>query len=408
MNPDDEPPAFSRKATSQLDWQASLGPADGESATAPSVGGPSSPVRAPIRASLLALVAVVGAVAGAAGGAGVALLLDKDEVLSVPAQPGGVATQLSIEQTGAIVTVANDRRATIVRIESTRRGPSGIERDVGSGVIFDRAGHIVTNAHVVLGTETLKVILADGSERPAILVGHDAPFSDLAVLQIGPVEITPAPMGDSAALRLGEAVIAIGNPLSEFEGSVTVGVVSGVNRSRTFDGVRHDDYIQTDAALNNGNSGGGLFTLRGEFIGMPTLVLRLTASRAPVEGIGFAIPSATVTRIASAIIQNGGAIPRPTLGVEHLDLTPEVIQRAGRLSAETGALVTSVRAGGPGAIAGLQAGDIVQMLDAKPVDRDHPLLNGLAVLAPGDSVRVVLNRNGRIIEVVVRLGARES
>ena len=141
------------------------------------------------------------------------------------------------------------------RIESTRLTANGSEQDVGSGVILDTEGHVVTNAHVVLNTDTLKVVLADGTERPAILVGHDYPFSDIAVLQIGPGGLSPLEPGDSSALRLGESVVVIGNPLAEFDGSISVGVVSGLNRVRTIDGVRQADLLQTDAAVTTATAG---------------------------------------------------------------------------------------------------------------------------------------------------------
>jgi 2-alkenal reductase len=294
----------------------------------------------------------------------------------------------------------------VIKIESTRRGTGGIEQDVGSGVILDREGHILTNAHVVLGTESLRAILPDGTERPAILVGHDYPFTDLAVLQVGPGNLVPMAIGDSSALQLGETVVAIGNPLAEFEGSVSLGVVSGLNRSRLHDGVLQPDLIQTDAALNNGNSGGALVNLQGELVGIPTSVLRQTRTGQAVEGIGFALPSNRVIQVARGIIAAGGQYPRPSLGIEHMDLTPEVLSRAPRLGTDRGALVTQVAASGPGASAGIQPGDVITRIGEYDIDSRRPLLNALMEYEPGQSVRVVLNRNGRIIEVEVRLGKR--
>ncbi|MGH2607973.1 MAG: S1C family serine protease [Tepidiformaceae bacterium] len=354
--------------------------------------------------------AALGALAGGVvAGAIVAFVArDHESDPGDSAGPGGGPEERVevVRQDDAVIEVVASARPSIVRIESSHRTPDGQESDVGSGIVLDKEGHILTNAHVVLNTETLRVILPDGSERPAIIIGHDAPFTDIAVLQIGPVDLSPLELGDSDALALGQTVVAIGNPLSEFEGSVTVGVVSGINRSRVIDGVTQWDLIQTDAAVNPGNSGGALLNLRGQLVGIPTLVIRQTASQQPVEGIAFAIPSKRAMEVARKIIETNGAYPRPAMGLEHLDLTAEVAGRFPRLSAEEGALVASVMPGGPAAEAGIVAGDIITEVGGVPVDRDHLFLNGLMEHEPGATVKVVLNRNGRIIEADVRLGTR--
>lgn len=342
-------------------------------------------------------------IGGAVGGAVVARL---DDDAGAPAGAGSSAQALTVEQTSAIADAATAARPSVVRIESTKRTATGTEQDVGSGVVLDPGGHILTNAHVVLGTDSLKVILSDGTERGAILLGHDYPFTDVAVLQIGPGGLTPLPLGDSDALKLGEAVVAIGNPLAEFDGSVSVGVVSGLGRTRNFDGVRQEDLIQTDAAVNNGNSGGALVNLKGQFVGMPTAILRQTRSGASVEGIAFALPSNRLLQIAAVIIRDGGPYPRPSLQLDHQDLTSDVLPRLGRLSVREGALVVAVTPSGAAEKAGIQAGDILTSVGDHPVNPDHPLYNVLMGYAPGDTVKVVLNRNGRIIEAEVRLAQR--
>ena len=314
---------------------------------------------------------------------------------------------LTVEQTSAIADTAAKSRPSVVKIESTRRTASGgTEQDVGSGVILDTEGHVVTNAHVVLNTDTLKVLLADGTERPAILVGHDYPFSDVAVLQIGPGGLKPMELGDSAALHLGETVVAVGNPLAEFEGSITVGVVSGLNRVRTIDGVRQVDLVQTDAAVNNGNSGGALVNLRGQFVGMPTAVIRQSRSGQVVEGIAFALPSNRVMEIANVIIREGGQYPRPSIRAEHTDLTPEVLAKLSRPGAKEGALIGGVAPGGPAAEAGIQTGDIITRLGDHDINLENPLFNVLMRFEAGQTTRVVFNRNGRIIEAEVRFALR--
>uniref|UniRef100_UPI002ADE22BE S1C family serine protease n=1 Tax=Tepidiforma sp. TaxID=2682230 RepID=UPI002ADE22BE len=255
-------------------------------------------------------------------------------------------------------------------------------------------------------TDDLKVVFADGTERPAVLIGHDHPFNDIAVLQVAPVGLSVMEIGDSSRLEPGEMVVAIGNPLGELYGSVSMGVVSGVNRSRILDGMRHDDIIQTDAAVNNGNSGGALVNLAGELVGLPTTILRQTSGGQAIEGIAFAIPSNRAMAVAEAIIAARGPIPRPTLELEHIDLNEEVAARLPALTTKSGAVILGIRQGGAAAEAGVRAGDVIVQLGDTPVDGQTPLLNALAMHRPGDVVKVVLNRNGRIIETEVRLAQR--
>ena len=258
----------------------------------------------------------------------------------------------------------------------------------------------------MLGTDTLKVILQDGTERPAVVIGHDYPFTDVAVLQIGPGKLTPIEPGNSQALRLGESVLAIGNPLAEFDGSVSVGVISGLDRVRVFDGVRQSDLIQTDAAVNPGNSGGALVNIQGQFVGMPTAVVRQTRAGSTAEGLAFALPASRVLLIAQGIIRAGGTYPRPSLDAEHVDLTPEVLARLSRSTVREGALIAAVTPGGAAATAGIIPGDIVTRIGDSAITTASPLLNAIMSYQPGDSAKVVLNRNGRIIETEVRFAQR--
>ncbi|PFG74673.1 S1C family serine protease [Tepidiforma thermophila] len=344
---------------------------------------------------------VVGAITGGLAGGLIAARLDDDPVAGDVSR-GEAGGSLDLDLTTAITAAARKASPAVVRVESaTRRS-----LDVGSGVVVSAEGYIVTNAHVVMGTDQLKVVFADGSERPAVLIGHDYPFNDIAVLQVAPVGLSVIEVGDSAELEPGETVLAIGNPLGELYGSVTVGVVSGLNRSRVLDGMRHDDIIQTDAAINSGNSGGALVNLAGQLVGMPTTILRQSNGGQPVEGVAFAIPSRRVMEIANLIIAARGPIARPSLQLEHLDLNDEVAARLPALPTSTGAVVLAVAQGGAAAQAGVRAGDVIVRVGDTAVDAQTPLLNALAKHQPGETVKVVLNRNGRIIETEVRLARR--
>jgi S1-C subfamily serine protease len=406
-SPGPQPP----RVTDRLDWARQAGAARSidvepvpEPPTHRSPRNESRKARGPWS---LAAVAGIAALFGAIGGAATATLFNEDDAdgsATTPAASGSNAGGVRVEVSGAIAEAAAKGHASVVRIESRARDGNGV--DVGSGVVIDNDGHIVTNAHVVLGTDSLRVFLPDGREQQAILVGHDAPFTDVAVLQVAPGAVTPLDAGDSDALMLGETVVAVGNPLSEFAGSVSVGVVSGLNRVRYLDGMRYDDLVQTDAALNNGNSGGALVNLAGQFVAMPTAVLRETAAGVPVSGIGFAIPSNRVMAVARAIIENGGPIARASLAAEHVDVTAEVARSTGLGPDAAGALITAVVPGGPADLAGLLPGDVITTLGGMPVDREHPLLNVLAEMTPDESVTVVFERRGRVVEAQIRPGRR--
>lgn len=355
----------------------------------------------PLIASVAGVAALVG---GVIGGLAVALLVDDEGDRTDEAATG--SRSVSVEISSAISDVAQQARPGVVRVESATRVASD-DRDIGSGVIIDNLeGYILTNAHVVLGTEALQVVLADGTVRPAVLIGHDYPYTDVAVLQISPGNLTAIEPGDSSALRLGETVIAIGNPLAEFDGSVTVGVVSGLNRSRTYEGIRQSDLIQTDAAVNNGNSGGALLNLDGQLVGLPMSVLREVGSGASVEGIAFALPSDRAMAIAERIIAEGGSIERPGMDLQVVDLSPENATNFQNVAVNEGALVVAIRPRGSGALAGIQLGDVIVEVGGEAVNRERALHQVLERYDAGDTVQVVFNRNGRIIEAEVTLAKR--
>jgi serine protease Do len=273
----------------------------------------------------------------------------------------------------------------------------------GSGVIISPDGYIVTNNHVVEGAKDLSVILSDGTKLPAQLISTDI-FSDLAVLKVSgkmPAVIT---FGNSDNLKSGETVIAIGSPLGEFRNTVTVGVISATGRSLdTGNGYTMEDLLQTDAAINQGNSGGALINLNGELVGINSMIVRGgNGSTTVAEGLGFAIPSNTVKLIAERIITQG-YFARPDLGVSYQAINPAIASRYS-LPAQWGAYVTNVAAGSPAAQAGIQRGDIIVSIGNTAIDEQTSYINALFDYQPGEQVAVKLIRNGSEMTLSVTLG----
>jgi len=221
----------------------------------------------------------------------------------------------------------------------------------GSGVFISEDGYILTNNHVVEGTNTLNIILSDGSEQEVVIVGTDK-FSDIAVLKTEGTVPAYAELGNSDNMDPGESVIAIGSPLGEFMNTVTVGVISATGRSiDTGEGYQIEGLLQTDAAINVGNSGGPLVNLAGEVIGINTLIVRSSGSGTVAEGLGFAVPSNTAGAIATQIIEKG-FFARPNLGIAIQAITPQ-LARMYRLPVEYGAYITQLQDGSPAMLAGL-------------------------------------------------------
>jgi len=273
----------------------------------------------------------------------------------------------------------------------------------GSGVIISEAGYIVTNNHVVEDTARLAVILADGTQLSARLVGADR-YADLAVLKVDGEVPAVATLGDSALLKAGETVIAIGSPLGDFKNSVTVGVVSATGRVLdTGQGYQMEDLIQTDAAINRGNSGGPLVNLAGEVVGINTLVVRGSGLQGDIaEGLGFAIPSNTVKTVAGQIVEKG-YFSRPYLGVRWQPITPNVAA-VYDLPVEWGAYVAEVVPGSPADRGGLRPGDIITQIGQITIDAQHSYINALFNYAPGERVTLKVVRARRTLEVEVTLG----
>jgi serine protease Do len=278
--------------------------------------------------------------------------------------------------------------------QMTRFGPTGTGTVSGSGVFISDQGYILTNNHVVEGTKgDLTIVLSDGSQEKATIVGTDQ-YSDIAVLKTAGKVPAVATLGNSDVLKPGESVIAIGSPLGDFKNTVTVGVVSATGRSiDTGQGYQIENLIQTDAAINQGNSGGPLVNLAGEVVAINTLIVRNSNSGTVAEGLGFAIPIDTASVIANQLIQTGH-ITHPYLGIGFQPITPD-IATAYTLPVQWGAYVTSVVANSPASKASLQQGDIITSIGGVPLDAAHSYINILFTFKPGDQVTVEFVRNGQ-------------
>ena len=361
---------------------------------------------------LFVILVLVSALAGGAAGAALGYLAaGDDDGDSSRAATTGVAAPAATVRTdnGGIVEAVNKAGSSVVTVVSVLR-ESG-EGDVpqhsarGSGVIVDKRGYVVTNEHVIEGAENISVILASGDVRSAELVGTDRPFTDLAVLKlVGNGEYTEAELADSDGLQAGQVVVAIGSALGDFRNSVTMGVVSGLHRTWTGEGVVMEDLIQTDASINHGNSGGALVNAQGQVVGISTSVIRTTESGEVVEGMGFAIPSNTARAVAEQLVA-GGKVLRPYFGIVHQDVTP-YIASIYDLPVKSGAHVMEVAPDTPAARAGLRPGDVIVQIGAFPVDENHPFLNVLMKHSPNDVVKVVFFRGDGRIEVDLTLAER--
>ncbi|HEU5102843.1 MAG TPA: trypsin-like peptidase domain-containing protein [Roseiflexaceae bacterium] len=269
----------------------------------------------------------------------------------------------------------------------------------GSGVIIDPRGYVITNNHVVEGAERLYVVLADGRQQQAKLVGADAPFSDLALVKIDGEGYPAARLGDSDALAQGQWVVTIGSALGDFRNTVTIGVISALGRSLEDNGTVLDDLIQTDAAINHGNSGGPLLSLDGQVIGINTAIIRGGDQQA--EGIGFAIPSNTVRYVADQLIARG-RVARPYLPIEYVAITPR-LAAIYRLPVDYGLYVQRIGRGSALEQAGVQAGTIILSLGGQKLDERTPLLRALAKHQVGERVPIEIWQDGAMRTVEVTL-----
>jgi S1-C subfamily serine protease len=284
--------------------------------------------------------------------------------------------------------------------------PDRLEQGTGSGFVIDPDGQILTNAHVVEGTSTVKVTLKDGREFEGRVVGVDR-VTDVAVVEIDADSLPSVPLGSTENLSPGQWAIAIGNPLG-LDNTVTAGIVSAIGRSSNQVGIpdKRVQFIQTDAAINPGNSGGPLLNDRGEVIGMNTAI------RANAQGLGFAIPIETAKRIADQLFANG-EVKHPFLGIQMVNLDAEVIERIKQEENfdfqfdenMTGVLIVGVMAGTPAEAAGLRPGDVIQAINGTAVDAPEEVQAQVEATEIGETLALDISREGEALTIEVAPGA---
>ena len=305
------------------------------------------------------------------------------------------------------------REAVIAKVKPTVvqvNVSSGNGGGIGSGVIIDRRGYIVTNNHVVSGAQSIQVVLYDGTKLTAQLTGTD-PADDLAIIKITPPSnMAVATVGDSSKLQVGQDVLAIGNPLGITQ-SVTNGIVSALNRTvnEGQGGSTIPNAIQTDAPINPGNSGGALVDMQGNLIGIPTLSAIDPEFNTPANGVGFAIPSNRVSFIAPQIIANGSVTHtgRAALGVQVISVD-STLAAQDNLAVDHGALIATVVPNSAAAAAGLKAGDVIVQIGNNQIADTNALGSVLATHNPGDTVAVHIYRGNQQQTINVKLGELQA
>lgn len=383
------------------------------------------------RAGVLAALVMVSLISAVAAAGGTAYLLrgttpaaaavapTQAPVAAAATTPGPVQP-VTIDEQSAIIGAAETVSPAVVTIVSTQAGGNANDpfsmpaTGVGSGVIFDKNGWIITNRHVVCGADSLNVKLADGREFTGKTYGIDT-LTDLAIVKVNASDLPVARVGDSAALKPGQLAVAIGSPLGTFTNSVTAGVVSALGRDIQ---VQDDcsqsgqeslrNLIQTDAAINPGNSGGALVDSSGSVIGVNT------ALAGNAQGIGFAIPVNIAKPIIGQALQ-GKALSRPWIGIYYQPITT-AIKQANSLPIDYGVLVIApsgstqpaVLPNSPAATAGVKDGDIITAVNDQRIDGTHSLDDVLTQYAPGDELTLSILRNGQTKDLSVTLGTRPA
>jgi len=322
-----------------------------------------------------------------------------------------VTQPVTIDESSAVIDVAKNAGPAVVRIVSEGVDPNATnlpEQGIGSGVIFNPNGWILTNRHVVAGSNKLTVELKDGTQYPGTIYGIDT-LTDLAIVKIDAKDLTAAGLGDSDALRVGQLVVAIGSPLGTFSNTVTSGIVSAKGREINASGSSLRNLIQTDAAINPGNSGGPLLDASSAVIGINTAIA------SDSTGIGFSIPI-NIAKPLMAQALAGKQLQRPYIGIRYEDINAQ-LAKEDNLPVKVGALVSReadqngnppITAGSPAEAAGIQPGDIITAIGQTKIDTEHPLDAVLAQNAPGDTIQLSILRGGQPSTVDVTLAVRPS
>ena len=280
-----------------------------------------------------------------------------------------------------------------------RQQPKRVEGSLGSGVIVDKAGFIVTSFHVVDSVDEILILLYDGRELPASIVGTD-PETDLAVLKIDTDNLQEIQFGNPNQAEIGDVVLAIGNPFGMGQ-TVTQGIVSATQRNG-LNLSNLENYIQTDADINPGNSGGALIDAYGNLLGINAAILNNERS----DGIGFAIPADDVQKVLTQIIEHGRVV-RGWLGVEAIEVTPAIAKKLS-LKISNGLLVTAIVKDGPTDLAGIVPGDIVTSINGLSVTDRHRSISQITDIIPGEPIRLVVLRNKQALEITATAGERPA
>ena len=315
---------------------------------------------------------------------------------------GGMTTSQVSEMVSPSVVVITTEQ--VVYSQWSWYGQNQVESGAGSGVIISSDGYILTCAHVVSGASQITVTIGD-TDYTATVVGEDD-TSDVAVLKIDATGLTPATVGDSDSLSVGDSVLAVGNPLGELGGTVTSGIVSALNRSVTIQGTSSTNtmsLIQMDASVSPGNSGGGLFNMNGELIGL----VNAKSSSSDAEGLGFAIPINDAIQVAQDLLENGYVSGRPYMGITYIAVTDA--QTAAQFNVNAyGVYVVDVVQGGPADKAGLKAGDRIVSIDGTEIAQKDDLGTLMQQHTAGDTLSITVARDGQMQTVSLTLGEKNA